>query len=224
MFESEDEQNLIEDIQRAGIALLVLLGIRNTGQRVRFDSTRSQFIVDGRRINYQTIQRLLRRIGLIMRNDMREITNRYFDGRVDLDEWQRVMARKITSGHWASTALVKGGLRLAAQSSFLRDKILQEIRYADRFKADIAEGRASRARAVYRAGSYSDSMRGTASNIEQGDAVRNGAFRAYRIQLAEESCPGCVAFGGRWMPVSEMPAIGTQECGSHCKCVIIYQY
>jgi hypothetical protein len=99
MFEPEDERNLIEDMQRGGLALLVLLGIRNTGQRVRFDRRRSQFIIDGRRINYQTIQRLLRRIGLMMRNDMREVTNKLFEEEIGLDEWERTMDRKITSGH-----------------------------------------------------------------------------------------------------------------------------
>jgi hypothetical protein len=224
MFEPEDERNLIEDMQRGGLALLVLLGIRNTGQRVRFDRRRSQFIIDGRRINYQTIQRLLRRIGLMMRNDMREVTNKLFEEEIGLDEWERTMDRKITSGHWASAALVLGGIGIAAASGFLREKITQEKKYADGFKNDIREGKSSRARSVYRAGSYGDSMRGTASNIEQGEAVKNGALRAYRIQLADESCPGCVDYGGFWMPVEDMPEIGSQDCGSHCKCIIIYQY
>lgn len=224
MFTAEDERNLIEDVSGLGVALLVLLGIRRTGQRVEFDKRRGQFIVDGRRINWRSIQQLLNRLGIKLRNDMRQITEDLFEGRVEMNEWQRTMDRKITSGHWAAGALALGGIVAAKASSALINRINKEKRFADGFRNDIERERVSQARAVYRAGSYADATRVTHSVIEQANAVTQGANRAYRIITAKESCPGCLKYGGRWMPIEEMPPIGSQECGSHCKCVIVYEY
>ena len=46
---------------------------------------------------------------------------------------------------------------------------------------------------------------------------------AKRIRRASESCPGCRIYAGRWMPIGMMPPIGSLDCGSHCRCYLIYR-
>lgn len=224
MFTAEDERNLIEDVSGLGVALLVLLGIRRTGQRVEFDKRRGQFIVDGRRINWRSIQQLLNRLGIKMRSDMRRATEDLFEGRIETDEWERTMDRKITSGHWTAGALALGGVVAAKASSALINRITKEKGFVARFRDALDNGTVSGPRGIYRAGSYADAMRVTHSVIEQANAVTQGARRAYRILTAKESCEGCLEYGEEWMPADEMPPIGSQDCGSHCQCVIVYEY
>jgi len=224
MFDSTDEQNLIDDLREVGIALMVLLGIYKTGQRVEFDARRSQFIVDGRRLNFRTVQGLLSKIGRTLRGDMRGLTADLFAGKIDLNAWQEGMNRKITSGHWASAGLMMGGLNAASSSRLLTKKITREIKYVSRFKKAIASDKVSEARSIFRAGTYAESMRITANEIENDNAIEGGAEQAYRIQTAAESCAECEEYGEQWMPVEDMPEIGSLECGNYCKCVIIYEY
>lgn len=223
MFDEQDEENLIADLQTVSIALLVLLGLRRTGQNVSFDRQSGQFIIDGRRVNQQTIRNLIDRIGDRMRRDMRQATEDLFANRIDLDEWQRTMDRKITSGHWASAALILGGLSVARRAGWLFDRIRQEKRYAQGFKNDIRTERTSGARATYRASSYADAIKVTAAEGERRKAESDGLRFAYRVITAQESCAGCLTWAGRWIRIEDMPPIGSLDCVSHCKCVMYYR-
>jgi hypothetical protein len=224
MFTAEDERNLIEDASGLGVAILVLLGIRPTNQKVTFDRRRGQFIVDGRRINWRSIQQILDRSGRKFKNEMRRLTQRYFEDEISASEWEEGMNRKITSGHWIAGALALGGVVAAMASSALINRINKEKGYLAKFRDGVDSGKVTQARGVYRAGSYADAMRVTHSVIEQANAVTQGARRAYRILTAKESCEGCLEYGEEWMPVEDMPPIGSQDCGSHCQCVIVYEY
>ena len=223
MFEEEDEQNLIADMQTVGIALLVLLGLRRTGQNVSFDSATGQFVIDGRRVNERTIRLLIGRITDTMRRDMRQATIDYFENRISLDEWEKTMNRKITSGHWASAALILGGLTVARRAGFLFDRIRNEMRFASIFKDDIRNGRTSEARAAYRASSYADAINVTAAEGERIKAEADGRRFALRVITATESCAGCLQWAGRWIRIEDMPPIGSLDCISHCKCVMYYR-
>ncbi len=46
---------------------------------------------------------------------------------------------------------------------------------------------------------------------------------AIRRRTAGESCPDCIFFSDRWMPIGEMPELGSLQCRHHCKCVIEYR-
>jgi hypothetical protein len=46
---------------------------------------------------------------------------------------------------------------------------------------------------------------------------------AIRRRTAGESCPDCIFFSDRWMPIGEMPELGSLQCRHYCKCVIEYK-
>jgi hypothetical protein len=190
---------------------------------VTYDAEARQFVIDGRRVNERTIRTLIERIGNKMRTDMRQVTIDLFEKRIDLDEWQRTMDRKITSGHWAVAALVLGGLAVARRAGFVYDRITKEKRYASGFKNDIRSERTSQARATYRASSYADAIFVTGSEAERYTAINDNLRFALRVITATESCAGCIQYAGRWIRIEDMPPIGALDCASHCKCVMYYR-
>lgn len=63
--------------------------------------------------------------------------------------------------------------------------------------------------------------------------VKLGYTEAYRIRRAEESCrtglekgvrvEGCLEWSDKWVPIAQMPRLGTLRCKVYCKCFIIFR-
>lgn len=50
-----------------------------------------------------------------------------------------------------------------------------------------------------------------------------GYTECRRIRRASESCSACIDWSYRWMPIQDMPPIGTLQCGGRCRCYLEYR-
>ena len=102
---------------------------------------------------------------------------------------------------------------------------MDELKFADEFSESIRMKKAgsfSKIRA--RAKSYLMAASVTYSQIEQDVRGLMGMqTEAKRIRRAAESCRGCIEYSYRWMPIAELPPIGSLQCRQHCRCFVIYR-
>ena len=222
MFDPTDEENLKEDMD--GIpTLLLLLGLKRSERSVTYDQRLGRFRIDGRLVSTATIRRLLADIERVFGKQAQRLTADYFDAKITLDEWSAAMERKLTSAHWAAAGLSAGGLGLALQSGILAATLGQQIGFKNGFADDLKKGKVSENKARSRAKSYTKAVYITYCVVEHG--IKRLIYReARRIRRALESCPACVDYATRgWIPVEQMPSIGSLTCRWNCRCVIEYR-
>ena len=259
--------------EEVGAALLLLLGLRGDGSRVRWDD-RGFFVLDGRKVGIVSVRRLLDRIEKVGAERLRRLTADYFAGRLLLAEWRRRMERAVAGSHLLFGALALGSLEAAAGNPLVAARIAEQQRYALGFAKDLRAKKVSEPRGLARAASYLLAASATYHILEQvvqavGSAAEAGSLlmqavlaggkewedfldnlglggrrgpdwrkffdgvigrrnprgktEAKRIRRASESCPGCLIYAGRWIPIGMMPPIGSLDCGSHCRCYLIYR-
>jgi hypothetical protein len=222
--EQEREQAAREEALLIGGLLAVLLGLRAGTRPIIWDSVRKRFTVDGRAVSITTIRRLLAKIETSVGARLSTFTDNLESGRWTPEQWQRETSRSIGSAHVLAGALAVGSIYAAARDRDVQARIISEERYADNFGSEVKAGKAgSVARIKARAKSYLLPAIITFSVIEQIVRTVAGQKEAMRVRRASESCPGCVAYSYRWIPIAEMPRIGSLNCGGRCRCFLKYR-
>lgn len=85
-------------------------------------------------------------------------------------------------------------------------------------------GSMSFAQLASRAKGYLLAASATYSVVEHQIRIATGMTEARRIRRRAESCPGCVEWARRgWVPIAQMPPIGSLQCRSRCRCYLIYR-
>jgi hypothetical protein len=223
MITADERRQIERDYAEAGVALLVLLGLRQTGQRVEWDSRLGQFRIDGRLVSPETIRRVMNRVVSTARTQILLATELLISGSYSNERWLKEMRRILKGGHAIASGLAFGGLDSTDGFLSFRERYDEEDDYLIGFWAAWGAGGVSPARAVARSVMYASAIYVT-WQIATGQQKKGAGFtEAMRIRTAAESCPGCIQYAGRWIPISQMPPIGSLQCRSNCKCYIIYR-
>lgn len=236
--------------EKANKAIRLFLFTRlDDKSKVEFDPSLSLFLIDGVPITAVTIRKILLDIEKTAGKRAREHSEAYIEGRISIEEWRNRMSDTITAAHWLAAALALGALSKAANNSVLETDISNQRVYLSRFAEDVKQGKVSEAKMKSRAVSYMLAVaitfwrtdlrekeklaqlrqRGIDVPIRRGNPLFNllglnrGYTQARRTRRATESCPSCVQYSGYWMPISEMPSIGSLDCGARCRCYIEYR-
>jgi hypothetical protein len=201
------------------LLLMVLLS-----KNVSFNAEVGRFYVDGRSVSINQIRSYLNRIERRVGKRVINLTNDLSKGRLTTDEWKRGFDRNITSIHVLTGALALGSIASAVRNTDVQGRIDSELRYADGFAQDIRDKKGTADQHSSRAKSYMIAATITYGILEQLSRGLMSKFtEARRIRRASESCPGCVDYAYRWMPINELPPIGSLQCRSRCRCFIEYR-
>lgn len=244
MLTNDEEKELERQVEDASpiLLLLLLFGRKNvrTNHQIEFNRRKGVFLLDGKVISLTTIRVLIAQIEKIGANRMQKHLDDLLAKRISVDEWRKRSALTLMVSHRMAAALALGGIDQIATSEELKKKTTEELNYLSGFASDIKAGKMSSAKMSARARSYMLSVATTYWFIDQMEKKRlaevkrvkklTGGFvmeptytEARRYRRARESCPGCVDVSGYWMPIAEMPPIGTLQCGGRCRCFIIYR-
>jgi hypothetical protein len=211
------EKDAQRDASEWKLMLLLLIG-----SRVVFRPDVGRFYIDGESVSITTIRDYVRRIEARTGRRLTKLTNGLQRGEITPEEWQRGFERNITSAHVLTAALALGSIKAAIANDEVRARIDAELDYAAKFgreKKELSEKQiASRSRSYLLAAAV------TYGILEQMARGLMGKYtECRRIRRASESCPGCVAYAYRWMPIAEMPRLGSLQCGQRCRCYLEYR-
>jgi hypothetical protein len=244
----EDNAELEEQLDEASSALLLLLfvGRRNvrSSRQVEFDPRRGVFRVDGKVVSVTTIRLLIAQLENIGKIRLQKHLDDLLAKKIDVEEWRKRTASSLRVSHTLATALAVGGIDRASQNPEADKRINAELVYLQGFSSDIAANKLSEPQMRSRANSYLLAVAVTYWAIDQlqktelRDVRRVRRIRgepmteeeiisvyteAKRYRRAKESCTGCLRYSGRWIPIKQMPKIGSLDCGSRCRCFIVYR-
>ena len=205
------------------LLLLLYVGRPDTPKRVTFKLGR--FYVDDVSVSINRIRSFVLRTERRLSRRVGQLVDDLDSGKIDADAWEKEFNRNITSGHIIAGALALGGIAKAIDNRIVRRRLDIERKYAERFAGQIRRGEAGSPQAIRsRARSYLRSISITYGQVELATQKALG-FRkeCRRIRRASESCRGCRRWSYRWMPIEQMPPIGTLDCGGNCRCYLEYR-
>lgn len=222
--EIDEERKRAEALAKSiGGALAVLLGLKTASRPVAWDAARGRFVIDGRFVSVETVRRELRRLETGVGARMSNVTDRLASGNITLDGWRNEIKELIGSSHVLTGALAAGSVAAAAVLPVVQQRIESERKFADRFVKDIPARKLKTPAIKARARSYLLAAGVTFSVVEQRVRSILGYTMARRVTTARESCDGCRAAAYQWIPIGEMPEIGSLQCGSRCRCHLEYK-
>lgn len=210
--------------EEVGAALLLLLGLKKGTKSVVWDE-RGYFTIGGKKVGVLTIRRLLTKVEKVGSARLKGLVRAYFAGRLTLPQWRSAMDTALAGSHLLFGALALGSLEAAAASAIVAERLAEQRRFASGFGDDLRSRKVSEARGESRASSYLLAASILYHVLEQAVQGRGPSRKtqAKRIRRASESCPGCLIYAGRWIPINQMPPIGSLDCGSRCRCYLIYR-
>jgi hypothetical protein len=221
---TQDERRQIErDYAEAGVGLLVLLGLRDTGQVIEFDRRLGQFRIDGRLVSPETIRRLMNKVSTVARSQILRVTELLISGSYSSERWLEEMRRILKGGHAIAAGMAFGSLDDTDGFLSFQKRYEEEDNYLIGLYAAFAAGVLSFGRLRARSQMYASAIYIT-WQVATGEQKGGQEYtQAMRIRTAAESCKGCIEYAGRWIPIGEMPPIGSLQCRSNCKCFLIYR-
>lgn len=214
-----------------GGLLSLLLAVKG-GAQVSFAN--GSFYVGGHKVPAEMIRKELDRIELRIAATIALYNTRLWKGEWTLAKWREEMDKLVENSHLLFGGLALGSVALAAVNSTVERHIERDLGAVERFKTAIERKQVpSLPLAQNRGRAYIRSFRVSYQILEHKEKIEAGYNEAKRILTPAEHChselkppyrDGCfeVAMQG-WMPIAQMPPIGTLLCGQFCKCYLIYR-
>lgn len=156
-----------------------------------------------------------------------------------LDFFEQYMLRRIRSIHLNNAAIAGGGLSNLSDdaleqvvrgfSGVVPDGVDTGLRFhMQRFERMMEEIRSGEqpldGTFVRRATMYTDAGKQTFDAVNRIEKQREGFTECRNVTTARESCGECPALEERgFVPLQEMPPIGTRECLTNCKCYLVFR-
>jgi hypothetical protein len=167
-------------------------------------------------------------------NDMGRASASLAHGEINVDAWRDAMRTASRNTHTAATALAQGewGNVSSREWGHAGARLRSEYAYLEAFAQQISDGtqrvswidattgeRMLDGRFASRAAQYAEAGHGTMEASIRRTEIDNGSEWERRVLDDVENCDGCMAAALEgWQPIGTLPEIGTQECGSNCRC------
>ena len=191
----------------------------------------------GHKIQESRIRRISQAWVAMVEERIQDITQRFIDGKITLDDWHKRMAQELLDAAIIQALLGRGGLEQFTSSNLeLETAELSAFDYAQftnraheqfgwlkRFAQQIKDGIETAGNIMRRALGYA---KGTelyyhdAKTYAKADA---GYTEEMRVLGIAEHCQDCPPLSGYWAPIGSLPQIGATQCGKNCKCQKVFR-
>lgn len=152
------------------------------------------------------------------------ITEQLQSNEITLAEWQTQMAHELKMLHIGAAMVGRGGRAQMSQGDWgwTGQRLRTQYAFLRQFAQDIATGKQKMdGRLLARAQMYAQAARATQREMMRRTAGIIGRVQERNVLGSAEHCAGCVrATSMGWVPIGTLPAIGTRECRSNCRCTI----
>ena len=153
---------------------------------------------------------------------MTNITQRYVDGKIDINAWQKGMRKEIKDSHIVSSTAGRGGRDSMTKADWGRTggRLKQQYGYLDGLALERINGEVSDAQMMARAKMYAGNNRKAYYDGQVAANKDAGFTEERRILHPAEHCDDCEGFEAQgWQPIGTLPEPGEESvCMSNCKC------
>ena len=157
------------------------------------------------------------------RRNIRQITNRFVSGNIDLAAWQEHVAKELRDAYRTNMIAGRGGVKNMTQVDWGRmgGRLKNEYRYLNTFAKEIEMGQLSEKQIKARIEQYA---RGTRKAYYDGlTAAMRDAEMLYERRYTDpgaQNCDDCLGYEAQgWQPIGSLPEPGLEcQCGSNCRC------
>lgn len=216
------------------VAILLAVKAKKT-RDIQWDAKEARFKVDGKVIPMTRIRRELGRMELKVAALILSYNAKLWAKEWTLDKWRSEMAKLAQDSHILFGALALGGLVVSARDLTVQRRTTRDLAALKRFARAIKNGLTPSLPVVNnRSRTYLRSWYVTYHLLSHRAHILAGYTEARRRLTPAEHCrtkhtaegliDGCweVARKG-WMPILQMPPLGTLVCLQFCKCWIQYR-
>lgn len=138
------------------------------------------------------------------------------------------MQNRIETWHKITGAIAYGGQAQMGPEQWDRIQkiIAREQSYLDGFKSEVATATEITEQVANRAGMYANAAYSTYENQTKERESDAGVILGRRVSEEDErSCDACIeAATTEYMPLAELPDIGSLTCLNNCRCTIEFNY
>lgn len=191
--------------------------------KITFDKKTGRFRgSNGRFVTERSVRDTINKLGDTFKSEAGKASKAFNEGKISREVWANKMAGLIKNNIVVSASIGRGGHKQMTRSDWGRSgaAIKREYKYLRRFAGSL--NKLSPAQIVARSRQYAQAGFVEYSRATQ-EMKKHSATEAKRNLHASESCRGCLSLAGEWMPIDEMPLIGSQQCGHRCRCSISYR-
>lgn len=218
-----------------GVLPLLLTLKEGQIRTVTYDKSTGRFRIRGKIVPLSEIRRQLGIMEAQIAKTMDLYARRLATGVWTIEKWYVEMGKLIESSHTLFAALAVGSIAAATNIPDLVKTIDKELEFLLNFKKEIKRGRyitedlLNVRPIIARSKSYIRAMFIQYAVLKHQLAILAGFTEAKRILTAQENCrskpetQGCWEAAGVWMPIKDIPPIGTLTCGQYCKCYLIFR-
>jgi hypothetical protein len=163
------------------------------------------------------------------KGDLRKLTQRYINGKVNSSEWFLGVDKLLTQMHSGAAQIAVGGKGQMLKSPVFLGRLGARVReqkaYLRGLEREVYEGKQKLdGRLLARIEMFGDAGVGTYENMRRGMMMgdRGIAEESRRLGYAKH-CGDCPPLAGYWAPIGTLPEIGASQCLSRCHCRFIYR-
>ena len=158
---------------------------------------------------------------------VRDISQRFADGKIDLPAWQTQIQAELKGAHVAMSEIASGGRAqwTATQAGRVGVRLREQYKYLNEFglaidRGDIDKGDGLMARSEM----YAEAERATYEGIRRGQMLDAGfAMERNVLGNTDNNCEGCLAADAEdWVPIGTLDPPGERDCLSNCLCSLEY--
>lgn len=158
------------------------------------------------------------------RERVRNLTERFVEGRINLPSWATQVQAELKGGHLAMAEIASGGRAQFSpiQAGRVGARLRSEYAFLRNFALQVEQGLAGTPdQIVARAQMYAESLRGTYEGIRRGNMADAGFQMERSVLGVADHCESCVGEADKgWVPMGELIAIGARTCLNNCACSI----
>ncbi len=161
-------------------------------------------------------------------NIMTGLSHDLANGKINLAQWQKAMAKEIETANLLSGSIGAGGVNnlTAADRLLIEKQTREQLKYLQKFAKQIETGKVPlfktdgtiNGNLIDRAKRYALSSKQSKSIVENNRAKENGNTEVMRILGAADHCKECPPLAGKWVKIGQNVPIGATICGGYCHC------
>lgn len=230
---------LIEEAKKAARAmgglLALLLAVKSRTDYIKYSTATARFTVHGKEVGLRELRVQLGKFESRVATRIIDYNNKLWTGTWTVTHWRREMEKLFDNSHLIFGALALGSVAAAAADPTVTRRRARDAAALARFATAIKNGGVPSLPVMQNRGrAYVRSFRVTYELLNHSAHILAGYTEAKRVLTPAEHCRNRVAPGGvqegcyeaalrSWMPIAEMPPIGTLVCGQFCLCYLIYR-